>query len=72
MSDRGTYLCRLRTRNFSIYCRVPNEHVDVQGLNTVSFFLQEEVWNIKTATGEDKDDTVIDEPELCQDRYVCL
>lgn len=72
MSERGTNLCHLRTRNFSIYCRVPNEHVDVQGLYTFSFFLQEEVWNIKTAREEDKDDTVIEEPELCQDRYVCL
>jgi hypothetical protein len=42
----------------------------VQGLNTVGFFLQEEVWNIKTAREENKYDTVIEEPELCQDRYV--
>lgn len=72
MSDRGTHLCHLRTRNFSIYSRVPNEHTDVQGLYAVSFFLQEKVWNIKTAREEDKVDTVIEEPELCQDRYVCL
>jgi hypothetical protein len=72
MSDGEKYLCNLRTRNFSVYWRVPNEHVDVQGLYTVSFFLQEEVWNIKTAREEDKDDTVIEEPELCQDRYMCL
>lgn len=72
MSDGGTYLCCLRTRNFSIYCWVPNEHVGVQGLYTVSFFLQEEVWNIKTAREEDKDNTVIEEPELCQDQHVCL
>jgi len=72
VSDRGTYLCHLRTRYLSIYCRVPNEHVDVQGLYTVSFFLHEEVWNVKTAREEDQVDTVIEEPELCQDRYVCL
>jgi hypothetical protein len=42
------------------------------GFCTVSFFLKEEVWNIKTAKEEDKDNTVIEEPELCQEWHVCL
>jgi hypothetical protein len=72
MSDKGTYLCCLKQENFSVYSRVPHEHVDVQGLFTVIFLFQEEVWNSKTAKEEEKDDTVIEEPELCQDRYMCL
>jgi hypothetical protein len=65
-------LCCLKKEHFSGYSRVPHEHVDVQCLFTVIFLLQEEVWNIKTGKEEDKDDTVIEEPELCQDRYMCL
>jgi hypothetical protein len=55
MSDKGTFLCCLKQENISVYSRVSNEYVDVQGLYTVSFLLQEEVWNIKTAREEAKD-----------------
>lgn len=71
MTDKYTFVV-LELEHFSVYSRVPNEHVNVQGLYTVSILLQEEVWNIEIAREVDKDDTIMEEPELCQGRYVCL